>query len=102
METITVEYYRDKYKKKKNRLGSVARRKTCALQHSHHSREEAEYCFLLQCLQKKGEIQSFKSQVRYPLDLVDGFGKKHHITNHIVDFEVVNKKGQLGYTRGAT
>lgn len=94
-EEITVEYYRDKYAKKKNRFGNIAQRKKCALNHSHQSREEAEYCLVLQILKKSGEIKDFRSQVKYSLDLTDEFGKKHHLINHIVDFEVWTKAGKL-------
>jgi len=95
-ETITVEYYKQKYGKKKKGLGRYPniKRKRCELNHHHDSREEAEYCLKLQLLKRAGEIQDFRSQVVYSLDLTDEFGKKHHIANHRVDFEVTNKEGK--------
>lgn len=74
--------FRQMYRKK-NRLGSVARKSTCNLGHNHDSRDEAEYCAVLLALKRQGTIKDFKAQVTFSMD-VNG----KHITNHRVDFLV--------------
>ena len=60
----------------------------CAQGHLHQSIGESGYCDTLHLMLRAKEIKSVKQQPKYPLD-VNG----HHICNHIVDFEVVNKQG---------
>ncbi|MDD4892378.1 MAG: DUF1064 domain-containing protein [Candidatus Rickettsiella isopodorum] len=52
----------------------------------YHSKKEAAYAEQLDWLIKAKEIKSWKPQVRIHLD-INGY----HITDYIVDFEVINK-----------
>lgn len=42
-------------------------KRTCALGHVHDSRDERDYCGVLQARQKLGEIRDLRVQVRIPL-----------------------------------
>ena len=71
-----------------NRNKYNAKKTTCLSNHSHDSRGESDYCNYLLSLVKEKEIESYITQVRYPL-AING----HHITTHIVDFQISNTDG---------
>ena len=63
-------------------------KKQCLSGHIHASKFEADYCNRLLAMQRAGEIQSYKIQVKIPL-IVNG----QKICDHIVDFLVVQNNG---------
>jgi len=76
------------YFSRKNKFNNRSCR--CLKGHIHQSRLEARYCDSLFLLEKAGEIKSYRTQVRYPLEI-----NGEVICSHYVDFEVVNKQGKL-------
>lgn len=62
----------------------------CNSGHIHNSRDEKRYCDILLLRLKAKDIQSYKVEQKYSLD-VNGV----HICNHYVDFEVVTNENKI-------
>lgn len=73
---------------RKNKYGNKTCR--CWKGHQHDSTYEAMYCNKLNILEKAGDIQSYKTQVRYTFKI-----NGSTICSHYPDFEVVENDGRL-------
>lgn len=84
-KNLTYKYFKNNYVKRPKYRNKSCR---CLSDHWHQSVLEADYCSELYLLKRGRKIRDYS--IQYKIEVIVG---DKHITNHFVDFRVVNNEG---------